>query len=158
MAGEDQRCIHAGMDDFLSKPLDLAQLERCLGRWLGLALTPAPGPVAPADPVIFDPGMTMDLFGVLDGEALGFLNEFVASLRSLWTEAEAAFAADDMDMARTRIHALAGVAKNGGSPALGVLADEVERALKVGEHADARMSALKIPGMIDRVVAAIATL
>ncbi|MFV3128430.1 response regulator [Niveispirillum sp. KHB5.9] len=157
MAGEDQRCINAGMDDFLAKPLDLAHLERCLGRWLGVS--PAATPAAPAaEPVaasLFDPSMTIDLFGGLEGEARGFLGEFTDSLRSLGREAEAAFADDDMETARARVHALAGVAKNGGSPALGALADGVEKALKAGQHADARMSALKIPGMIDRVVAAI---
>ncbi|MFY8095937.1 MAG: ATP-binding protein [Niveispirillum sp.] len=155
MAGEDQRCINAGMDDFLSKPLDLAQLDRCLSRWLGVAGMLASPTVAAAEAELFDPSMTIDLFGGLDGEARGFLEEFTGSLRSLWTEAEAAFARHDMEIARARVHALAGVAKNGGAPALGTLADGVERSLKAGEHDVARMSALKIPGMIDRVVAAI---
>lgn len=158
MAGEDQRCINAGMDDFLSKPLDLAQLERCLGRWLSRAATPPARPAAPAEPALFDPSMTLDLFGGLDGEARGFLDEFTASLRSLSAEAEMAFASNDMERARARIHALAGVAKNGGAPALGTLADRVEWDLKAGNHDSARMSALQIPGMIDRVVAAIAAL
>lgn len=158
MAGEDQRCINAGMDDFLSKPLDLAQLDRCLGRWLDAGLLSASAPAVPAAADLFDPSMTIDLFGGLDGEARGFLEEFTGSLRSLGAEAEAAFARHDMVIARARVHALAGVAKNGGSPALGALADQVEKALKAGEHDAARMSALKIPGMIDRVVAAIAAL
>lgn len=155
MAGEDQRCINAGMDDFLSKPLDLTQLERCLSRWLGTEAQGTPSAAAPAAVAIFDPGMTIDLFGGLDGDARGFLAEFTASLKSLSAEAQAGFAADDMEAARRGIHALAGVAKNGGAPALGALADSIERALKQGEHADARKNALKIPGMIDRVVAAI---
>ncbi|MBP7339495.1 ATP-binding protein [Niveispirillum sp.] len=158
MAGEDQRCINAGMDDFLSKPLDLAHLERCLGQWLGTPTGPASPPAASSDPVIFDPSMTIDLFGELDMEAKGFLEEFTASLKSLSAEAETAFAGNDMETARARIHALAGVAKNGGSPAVGALADGIETAIKAGEYENARMSALKIPGMIDRVVAAIAAL
>jgi CheY-like chemotaxis protein len=155
MAGEDQRCINAGMDDFLSKPLDLTQLERCLSRWLGTAAEGAPTAAAPAEAAIFDPTMTIDLFGGLEGDARGFLAEFTFSLKSLQAEAEAGFAADDMEAARRGIHALAGVAKNGGAPALGSLADDIERALKQADYADARTNALKIPGMIDRVVAAI---
>ncbi|XQA77926.1 ATP-binding protein [Xanthomonas sacchari] len=34
MAGDRQRCLDAGMDDYLSKPLDRARLEDCLQRWL----------------------------------------------------------------------------------------------------------------------------
>ncbi|MDS9992871.1 ATP-binding protein [Xanthomonas sp. A2111] len=36
MAGDRQRCLDAGMDDYLSKPIDRARLETCLQRWLPL--------------------------------------------------------------------------------------------------------------------------
>lgn len=35
MRGEAERCIQAGMDDYLSKPLQLATLRHLLARWLG---------------------------------------------------------------------------------------------------------------------------
>ncbi|MEP6906440.1 MAG: ATP-binding protein [Pseudoxanthomonas sp.] len=34
MAGDRQRCLEAGMDDYLSKPVSREQLENCLQRWL----------------------------------------------------------------------------------------------------------------------------
>ncbi|WP_082061796.1 hybrid sensor histidine kinase/response regulator [Xanthomonas sp. GPE 39] len=34
MAGDRQRCLDAGMDDYLSKPIDQTRLAACLQRWL----------------------------------------------------------------------------------------------------------------------------
>jgi PAS domain S-box-containing protein len=35
MKGADNECLAAGMDDYLSKPIDREQLQKCLNRWLG---------------------------------------------------------------------------------------------------------------------------
>ncbi|RYE85703.1 MAG: response regulator [Oxalobacteraceae bacterium] len=34
IAGDAERCLAAGMDDYLSKPLRKDRLEQVLGRWL----------------------------------------------------------------------------------------------------------------------------
>jgi signal transduction histidine kinase/CheY-like chemotaxis protein/HPt (histidine-containing phosphotransfer) domain-containing protein len=34
MAGDRQKCLDAGMDDYLAKPVTRAQLDACLARWL----------------------------------------------------------------------------------------------------------------------------
>ena len=38
MQGQRERCLAAGMDDFLGKPLDLQRLESALARWVRCAL------------------------------------------------------------------------------------------------------------------------
>lgn len=42
MAGDHQKCIDAGMDDYLSKPVTRAELERCLHRWWRPQAAPGP--------------------------------------------------------------------------------------------------------------------
>jgi CheY-like chemotaxis protein len=46
MKGADNECRSAGMDDYLSKPIDRAELQQCLRRWLDEA---AEGTSAQAD-------------------------------------------------------------------------------------------------------------
>jgi CheY-like chemotaxis protein len=33
MSGDRERCLAAGMDDFISKPIDMQHLARVLARW-----------------------------------------------------------------------------------------------------------------------------
>lgn len=161
MAGEDQRCIAAGMDGFLSKPLDLAKLRRCVEQWLppqseGAVAASVPSASAASDD--FDPALTLELFGGIGPEAREFLGEFTAALPPLAAQLAGAFAAGEERQALSTAHALAGVAKNGGAKALAGSADMVERALRQGNMIEAAAEAQRIPGLIDRVVATIARL
>jgi PAS domain S-box-containing protein len=55
MAGDRERCINAGVDDYLAKPVELRHLEEVLRRWVGPAMPPRAAmdasEVPPAEPI-----------------------------------------------------------------------------------------------------------
>ena len=46
MAGDRQKCLDAGMDDYLAKPVTRSELERCIYRWWDPGALPASGEAA----------------------------------------------------------------------------------------------------------------
>ena len=67
MQGEAERCLEAGMDDFLAKPVELVKLGNVLRKWLPGAVpesvgqTPAPGRSAGDDPAQAPADAAIDL-------------------------------------------------------------------------------------------------
>ena len=127
-SSEDRdRCMAAGMDDYLTKPLQVAALTRALERW---AHPVAPGAVSP----------TVSAKGVLDLQRLKELHDLDASLE-LAREVVALFlaagpghiaaileahGARDAGRLSTAAHALKGSASNVGAAALSALSGALE--------------------------------
>ncbi len=83
MAGDRQKCLDSGMDDYLAKPVTRGELERCLFHWHqissqhGSAETAAP-PAAAATPAAAPPSPTATLEAAANRPAIT-TNPFVPS-------------------------------------------------------------------------------
>jgi PAS domain S-box-containing protein len=55
LKGEKERCLQAGMDDYLTKPIAADQLRECLQHWLTRQPAPQSSTPAPSTPVPFSP-------------------------------------------------------------------------------------------------------
>ena len=102
---EIDKCLNAGMDGFLNKPIKLDELERLCAEYLApkqepVVTVPAPTPVRPATPEYIAEGSRLrqlqSLLGDIEPRELFRLAEvFIASLRETLSDMEASERADD---------------------------------------------------------------
>ena len=151
MAGDRQRCLDAGMDDYLSKPVSREQLHNCLQRWLpGRASFPsrdtpealpavvtplhptsnpspalAPANNAPALPVL-DTQVLDELVQIAGNETARIVGLFLEDAPRLIARLENAATGPDMDAMRDAAHTLKSSSANVGALALSTAAKRVE--------------------------------
>jgi CheY-like chemotaxis protein len=148
--GDREQCIEAGMDEYISKPLDIERLTMLIGE---LARPPVDAttdgeptvedtPTAPeskaADPAstecsdIFEPER-LAVFAPGDAAfAEKLLNQFIESAHRLTEELQQALAADDPGEAKRAAHTLKGMSANVGAVALQQLALATEHSVLEG--------------------------
>lgn len=131
-----QACISAGMDDHISKPIDLAGLVKCLNEQVGHSrLEPLPVTERQDSNSLLEawPTVTGRFGGDLD-LLRNVLDIFATDTRELLNRLEGVAATGDRAAARAIFHAIKGSAANIGAKALSVRAGKLEASL---ERADA---------------------
>lgn len=127
MAGERQDALAAGMDDYMTKPLQEAQLRRLVLRWLSPGERTAASPVK-ADPVDWEEGRRLAA-GKKD-----LAEEMIAMLvAGLPAEREAlrlALAQGDHEQLLDRVHYIHGACRYCGVPRLRALAGALDQRLR----------------------------
>lgn len=63
LAGDRERCIAAGMDDYVRKPVNPEELLAALGRWFGVANASPPAPAANPAPAAIDYSQLLEACG-----------------------------------------------------------------------------------------------
>ena len=144
LSSEAERCLAAGMDDHLGKPVSLAQLQQVLARWLPKAAAQAaaaPAPMTPrrtdGAPEILNLEYMRETFGAIDGTAIDLLRRYVESTALLLAEIDRAVAARKADDARYAAHSAKGASHSAGADELAALCADLELAMKAQAWDDA---------------------
>jgi CheY-like chemotaxis protein len=129
MKGDRERCIEAGMDDYLSKPLRPEALDEVLERWLGVAAADAPAAdsvEAVAEALVDEARMRTfrdDYPDIVDQ----LVNLFLQSTPPLLDELRTAFDGDDGEALRRAAHQLKGSCQNVGATFMATLCKALEQ-------------------------------
>jgi PAS domain S-box-containing protein len=154
--GEREKCLAAGMDDFLTKPVNPEALGAMLQRW-------ARGPVG-RKPAEHRSGRTdgvldldrLDMLRDLDPASTAYLDRAIANFIARAPDAVAsigkAVAAEDSTALTEAAHRLKGSALNLGMPAVGHLAYELEMLGDGGRTAGAEALLVALEEALDQAV------
>jgi signal transduction histidine kinase/DNA-binding response OmpR family regulator/HPt (histidine-containing phosphotransfer) domain-containing protein len=142
LTGIRQRCLDAGMDEYLTKPINSRHLGETLAHFLPQALPlrrpansnrgavqpAAPGPAPSWDTDIFDPQVLRDSFGSFDQKVKELLQDFIADTAEKIKAIEQAAGIPDIAGTRRTAHALKGAARSIGANRLGQVAADLQDA------------------------------
>ena len=159
MAGDREKCLRAGMDDYLSKPLNRALLEQTLRRWIpagaasrapsaapaAAAPPPRPSPPlafavqSPPIPAVTAPGAALDadvvrdLLEVMGDEFTDLVRVYLEDTpKSIALLEKAAGAADNQGLIAPA-HSLKSTSANLGALSLSELAKRLEHGARSGD-------------------------
>ncbi|MGA2590266.1 MAG: response regulator [Bryobacteraceae bacterium] len=150
MLGDREKCLQAGMNDYVAKPVQPEVLARVLGNWLRASREEAQSPpvAAPGTSAAFDEREMLhrlmgdrDLAGKIIG---GFLEDFPRQLLTLQKRLEEG----DAGGVRLQAHTLKGAAATVSAPALRAAALEMEQA---GIHGQLPRAARLLPRMQEQL-------
>jgi len=139
------RCLDAGMDDFISKPIQPAMMYQTIASWLPARETPPPparSRAAPAfkttlagDPQVIDLSILAKLLGYNPEKVRKFAFKFLQTTQDGFGDIDAALARGDVHQVRELGHRIKSSARTVGALGLAELCHNLET-LAPGEAAD----------------------
>ena len=160
MAGDRQKCLDAGMDDYLAKPVTRGDLERCIERWRGASLS-VPDTLPPAEqmatrsPPVLNAGVLDELREVLGSEVDKIIGVYLEDAPRLIAQLERAAVSGDPIALRVAAHTLKSSSANVGATTLSDAARDLEHGARDGTLTQPANAVARIVGEFAQVRAAL---
>jgi signal transduction histidine kinase/DNA-binding response OmpR family regulator len=159
MQDDRERCLAAGMDDYVSKPIRVDELVAALERGSAAPARSAGPPRGPADRLAASPLDRAVLEQLRATMGDGILDEltstFVEDSQELVSTLRGALGTGDVDVFRRAAHSLKSNAASFGALTLSTLAGELEALAKSGGLGGAGPRVERLAGECDRVARAL---
>ena len=149
LKGEADRCLAAGMDDYLAKPVELRNLKQMMKKWLPrkAAAAEKAEPVAEGE---FDPSALKELVGGNPALQQRFLKKFLDTTPANIQEIHAAYARHEASGVGMAAHKLKSSARTIGANSLADLCQALKSAGKSGNWGEIDALERKLDGLMAR--------
>jgi len=159
-------CYESGMDDFLSKPVEISKLNLALKKWMPkiagrtdgkLRSEPSvsnaePASDSPSGKIPVDVTSLKELFGDDQDTIVEILKEFVEPSQECSDEVITALAESSLDKVSSGAHKLKSAARSIGAIEVADLCEEIESASKKGDWEPVKSLAPRLKNELDQVV------
>ena len=145
MEGDREQCLAAGMDDYLTKPVQPHEVEGMLRKWLVdnpefHEVTEPDESFVPVDDALVKMEILDSLKAVIGDQYIALLERYVSLSVDMGASISSAIEANDTEAVKVSVHNIKGAAKQMGAEYLGDLAEELEQLAAEGKIEAVRKS------------------